>query len=137
MPLARRACLQSGMLRQPTPTHRFLPATGLRHCALAIALATLGTACWAQTTSTPVDSAPTTERPRPKVERITHEDGGSRVDEVRVGGQTRQIDVQTKSGMPAYQIQPDQGAQGPASAAGQRSGLAGSPGRTSWKLVDF
>lgn len=125
------------MLRPLPHSHLFLSPRDLRRCALVMAVATLGSACWAQTATPPADSTSATERPRPKVERLSHEDAGSRVDEVRVSGQTRQIDVQTKSGLPSYQIQPDQGAQGPASAAGQRSGLAGSPGRTSWRLVSF
>ncbi len=81
--------------------------------------------------------APTETRPTTKTERVTHEDGGSRIDELRVGGQTQQIDVTTKSGLPAYQIRPADGAQGPANPAGQRSSLAGSPGRSSWRLLDF
>ena len=42
-----------------------------------------------------------------KGERIQVEDGGSRVDELRVGGQTQQITVQPKTGeVPAYEVQP-------------------------------
>ena len=42
-----------------------------------------------------------------KAERIQVEDGGSRVDELRVGGQTQQITVQPKTGeVPAYEVQP-------------------------------
>jgi streptogramin lyase len=44
------------------------------------------------------------------IERITVEDAGSRIDEVRFGGQTRSITVQPKGGMPAYDIQPETGA---------------------------
>lgn len=72
-----------------------------------------------------------------KTERITHEDAGSRVDEVRVGGITRQIDVQTKSGLPAYQVQPTTNTQGTATSAGERSGSQGSAGRSSWRLLNF
>lgn len=72
-----------------------------------------------------------------KTEHITHEDGGSRVDEVRVGGITRQIDVQTKSGLPAYQVQPTTNTQGTVTAAGERSGSQGSAGRASWRLLNF
>lgn len=53
-----------------------------------------------------------------RTERIRIEDAGSRIDEVRVGGETQSITVQPKSGMPAYQIQP---------ASGERS----------WKILDF
>lgn len=95
------------------------------------------TACLCLGAAQAQTDAPTAERPSAKVERITHEDGGSKVEELRVGGQTRHIEVTTKSGLPAYQIHPADGSQGPASPAGQRSGLAGSPGRSSWRLFDF
>ena len=42
-------------------------------------------------------------------ERIRLEDKGSVIDELRVGGQTRSIDVQPKGGMPAYQVAPTNG----------------------------
>lgn len=133
------ACLQLGMpLFSPAPVPAF-STVGLRRGALALCLSAWGVTGLAQTlpAPAPADSPTLSERPSPKVERFVHEDAGSRVDELRIGGQTRQIDVQTKSGLPAYQIQPESGAQGPASAAGQRSGLAGSPGRSSWRLVNF
>ena len=51
-------------------------------------------------------------------ERIHLEDKGSVIDELRVGGETKSIDVQPKGGMPAYQVAP---------ASGQRS----------WKIMGF
>lgn len=45
-------------------------------------------------------------RKNQKVERITHEDAGSRIDELRYGGQTQSIVVQPKANVPAYEIQP-------------------------------
>lgn len=54
----------------------------------------------------------------PLVEQIRVEDRSVRIDEVRVGGQTRSIDVQPKGTLPAYQIAP---------ATGERS----------WKVLDF
>lgn len=43
-------------------------------------------------------------------ERIRIEDAGSRVDELRVGGQTQRISVQPKTGaMPGYEVQPRAG----------------------------
>jgi hypothetical protein len=44
-----------------------------------------------------------------RTERIIVEDGGSRIDELRIGGETRSISVQPKGRMPAYQIQPESG----------------------------
>ena len=54
----------------------------------------------------------TDQRPEPRVERIVVEDAGSRVDELRVGGQTQSITVQPKTGtpMPAYVVRANDGA---------------------------
>jgi hypothetical protein len=40
------------------------------------------------------------------IERIRTEDAGSRIDELRVGGQTRSIVVQPKLDVPAYEVRP-------------------------------
>lgn len=47
-----------------------------------------------------------------RVEHIVVEDAGSRVDELRVGGQTQSITVQPKTGtpMPAYEVRANDGA---------------------------
>jgi len=51
------------------------------------------------------------DRQNQRVERIQVEDEGSRVNELRVGGQTQSITVQPKTGsMPEYEIQPGEGA---------------------------
>ena len=44
-----------------------------------------------------------------RTEHIRVEDEGSRIDELRIGGETKSIDVQPKGGMPAYQVQPTNG----------------------------
>lgn len=64
-----------------------------------------------------------------KAESITHEDAGSRIDELRVGGQTRRIEVQTKSTLPPYQVQPLD-----ASPFDQSERSAG---KSSWRLMKF
>ena len=84
----------------------------------------------------PLPNEPSTSTP-PKVERIVHEDAGSRVQELKVGGQTKQIEVQTKTDLPAYQIKPTDAAQGPANPDGQRTGTAGTAGRATWRLFNF
>ena len=57
-----------------------------------------------------------------RTERIRVEDEGSRVDELRVGGQTQSITVQPKTGdMPEYEVQSPHGAR---SRAGRRRGAA-------------
>ena len=48
-------------------------------------------------------------RKNQKIERIHVEDNGSKVDELRVGGQTQQIVVQPKARVPAYEIRPRDG----------------------------
>lgn len=64
-----------------------------------------------------------------KTERITHEDAGSRIEELRVGGQTRSIDVQTKTAVPGYQVQPIDPSQ-----SDENKGKAG---KSSWRLLNF
>ena len=44
------------------------------------------------------------------IERIRVEGGTTQIDEVRVGGETRSITVQPRSGLPAYDVQPATGA---------------------------
>jgi hypothetical protein len=60
-----------------------------------------------------------------RTERITHEDAGSRIDELRVGGQTRRITVQTPSAVPGYEVTP------------QEQQSQGQAGRSSWRLLRF
>ncbi|MGH6639104.1 MAG: hypothetical protein ACREXN_04645 [Polaromonas sp.] len=63
-------------------------------------------------------------RPDKAIQRIRTEDAGSRIDELRVGGETQQITVQPKTGVPAYEIKPAEGARGnaPAAASGDTNG---------------
>lgn len=53
-----------------------------------------------------------TDRHNQRAERIVIEDAGSRVQELRVGGQTQSITVQPKTGtpMPAYEVRSNDGA---------------------------
>ncbi len=75
---------------------------------------------------------PVLDRRTQRVEHIQHEDAGSRVDEVRVGGETRSITVKPKAGVPAYDVQPAD-----ASGAGNREAAPGGAGRRVWKLHQF
>ena len=54
----------------------------------------------------------TSGRANQRTERIQVEDAGSRVDELRVGGQTQSITVQPKTGtpLPAYEVRSNDGA---------------------------
>jgi hypothetical protein len=65
----------------------------------------------------------------PKTERIIHHDRGSRIEELRVGGQTRSIQVDTNSQVPGYQVQPIDPSQ-----SNQDKGAAG---KSSWRVIKF
>lgn len=70
-----------------------------------------------------------------RIERVHTEDAGSRVDEVRYGGETQSITVQTKSGLPEYEIVPANGARN--RPLGDRDAASGSSGQRVWKLLNF
>ncbi len=80
----------------------------------------------------PSRDAPTHDRHNQRVQHIQLEDAGSRVDEVRVGGETRSITVQPKVAMPAYDVRPAD-----ASAAASPEAGPGSSGPRVWKLLRF
>lgn len=62
-----------------------------------------------------------------RIERIRVEDGGSRVDELRVGGETKNITVQPKVGnLPSYEVQPQ-----------NNEGSDGTNGRRVWRALQF
>ena len=63
-------------------------------------------------------------RPDRAIERIRTEDAGSRIDELRVGGETQRITIQPKTNVPAYEVKPAEGARGkaPAAASGDTNG---------------
>lgn len=63
-------------------------------------------------------TSPTGGAVEKRTEQIRVEDAGSRIDELRVGGETQNITVQPKNGMPSYQITP---------VSGERS----------WKVLSF
>ena len=95
--------------------------------ALLLTLSLLGTSLCSAQALVPAPSASTpsaaqTAAPESAVEkrteRIQIEDGGARIDELRIGGETKSITVQPKGGMPAYEVQP---------ASGERS----------WKILGF
>jgi len=94
---------------------------------LAFGLAAAGAAAQDTPLPAPQDSRAIEQRS----ERLRIEDGGSRIDEVRIGGQTRSITVQPKIGdLPAYQIQSHDGAR----AARQRENHGGT---RLWMIGNF
>ena len=68
----------------------------------------------------PAASAPASARQAPEqtTQHIVVEDASTRIDEVRVGSETKSITVQPKDGMPAYDVAP---------ASGERT----------WKVLGF
>ncbi len=110
---------------------------------LPVALLAAGAATFAGAQSPAAPSAPaatTTREPlearqNQKVERIRHEDAGSRIDEVRYGGQTQSITVQPKTGAPEYEVDP--GSPARRQQADPREGLSNSGGQRSWNVLRF
>ena len=70
-----------------------------------------------------------------KIERLVHEDAGSRIEEVRYGGQTESITVQTKSGLPEYQVEPPNLARNRPTQ--DRSGRSEVGGTRYWNVLKF
>jgi hypothetical protein len=105
------------------PSRFLLPAL----CGLA------ATAALAQPPAAqPRDGAPPPNgAPEQKIERIRHQDAGSRIDELRVGGESRQITVQPKGEAPAYEVAPESNNRNPAATDRERSGKGG------WNLFKF
>ena len=102
----------------------------------------LATLCAAQTPAPPVltvasgtaTSAPSS-RPDQKIQRIRTEDAGSRIDEVRVGGETQSITVQPKvgNGIPAYEVKPSDTARGAAPSSSKNE----TTGSRVWNVLKF
>ena len=101
------------------------------HFVAALAVLPLA-AAMAQSTQTPATAAAarleqsvtTPTRADQTIERIRTEDAGTRIDELRVGGETQSITVQPKTGGAAYQVNTGEGARGtaPAAASGDTNG---------------
>lgn len=75
------------------------------------------------------------QRPERRIERIRIEDAGSRIDELRVGGETQTIAVSPKGGMPTYDVIP--GSANRNLAHGERGSGAVGGGTRVWKVLGF
>ncbi len=73
----------------------------------------------------PLDAKPAPAGPEQKIERIRHEDAANRIDELRVGGESKSITVTPKGNAPAYQVPPESNNRNPASTDRERSGSGG------------
>jgi hypothetical protein len=102
--------------------------TTLPLLATALILLSAAGACVAQ--------APTADKSVEKrIERIRVEDAGSRIDEVRVGGETQSITVSPKGNMPSYDVLPASANRTP--SAGERNSTSASGGTRVWKILGF
>lgn len=99
----------------------------------ALALAALLMAASAAAQTPPAESPPPQRAAGDRIERITNEDALTRVDELRVDGQTQSIQVTPKNGAPAYQIKP----LAPGQTPGENGRPSGNAGRSSWRVLDF
>ena len=122
------------------------PRTVIIAALLALPLAT---ACFAQVVAPaagplvapaqvalPEDATPApSSRPDKAVQRIRTEDAGTRIDEVRVGGETQSITVQPKTGskMPAYEVKPSDATKGSAPSPSTRD----TNGARVWNVLKF
>lgn len=80
--------------------------------------------------------APSTRAPtESRTKRIHIEDSGTRIDELRVGGETRAITVAPKSGMPAYDLAPATANLSPGTT--ERTGAGANGGARTWKILGF
>jgi hypothetical protein len=86
---------------------------------------------WAQQAATP---EPLDPKKNQKIERIVVEDAGSRVDELRVGGETKSITVQPKAAVPAYEMLPNDLAR--TRPADRRDGMSSGTQRV-WNVLGF
>ncbi|MBP8062207.1 MAG: hypothetical protein KAY33_05330, partial [Polaromonas sp.] len=102
----------------------------------AVLLVNVAAPASAQTAATPPAVKPAdkpTGRPDRAIERIRTEDAGSRIDELRVGGETQSITVQPAANVPAYEVRPMD-----ASRAGSGSAAdTGSTGSRFWNILKF
>jgi hypothetical protein len=111
-----------------------MPAALPRFPRLLVALCGLvATAALAQQPAPlPRDVAPPpTAGTEQKIERIRHEDASTRIDELRVGGETKSITVTPKGKAPAYEVPPQGSNRNPADNDRERSGAGG------WNILKY
>lgn len=79
----------------------------------------------------PATQPPAGKAPEQTIERIRHEDKGARIDELRVGGETKTITVSPKGQAPAYEVAPESNNRNPAGSDGQGEG------KTRWNILKY
>jgi hypothetical protein len=133
--------MAQGLKRLPWPPYNtgmehafcsFFRPLGRLQLAAALVLLPMATV-QAQTSSAAPETPAGGARPDRAIERIHTEDAGSRIDELRVGGETQQITIQPKTSAPAYEVKPAEGARGKAPAAGNSD----TNGSRVWNFLKF
>ena len=89
----------------------------------------------AQTAPAEAVAPASAQRPDQRIERIHIEDAGSRIDELRVGGETQSIVVSPKGGMPAYDVVPERS--NSQLTRGERGSTGNTGGTRVWKVLGF
>jgi hypothetical protein len=104
--------------------HAFRPLLAAAFAVLPLAAAMAQTPAQNAVPPVTAEAPAPAGRPDKAIQRIRTEDAGSRIDELRVGGETQQIMVQPKVGGAAYEIKPAEGARGtpPASTNNDTNG---------------
>ena len=102
--------------------------------ALLFPLLLLSTGAFAQATP-PVVQDEADPRRNQRVERIVHEDGGTRIEEIRYAGQTQSITVQPKAAVPEYEVTPPTPSRN--RIADERSGTSSGGGQRFWNVFRF
>ena len=84
-----------------------------------------------------IEAVPPTASGRPDkaAQRIRIEDAGTRIDEVRVGGETQSITVQPKTGnnLPSYEVKPSDSTKGSAPSTSSNE----TNGPRVWNMLEF
>jgi hypothetical protein len=118
---------------QTTAHARLKPALLPRAFAIALAASGLGLCFCAVAQTAPLPESPPSGAPKgieQLTEHLLHEDASTRIEELRIGGQTRRIEVNTKGALPVYLVQPQH-----ANQPGADNG--GSAGKSAWRLFSF
>jgi hypothetical protein len=110
-------------------------AASLLACAPALAQTAASAPAAAPAPTLEPGTNPASRRPDPAIQRIRTEDAGSRIDEVRVGGETQSITVQPKTNVPAYEVLPSDSTKG--GGTGPSKSGAGATGSRVWNVLKF
>jgi hypothetical protein len=113
--------------------HVFRPLIAAAFSALPLAAALAQAPAQDAAPAAKAQAPVSTGRPDQKIQRIRTEDAGTRIDELRVGGETQQITVQPKTGGAAYEVKPAEGARGTAPAATSND----TNGSRVWNVLKF